>query len=85
MITGRQIRGAQAPLGLRPNELAAKVKIVTTATIVRAESVDDGPPITTAQAAAIQQTLEAADAEFTSENGGGAGVRMPKVEQKDSE
>ena len=68
-IAGRQIREARALLGLPRNELAAKV------TIVRAESVDGEPPITTAQAAAIQQALERAGVEFIPETGGGAGRR----------
>lgn len=78
MITGRQIREARALLGLQRSELAAKVKIVTTATIARAESVDDDPPITIAQATAIQQTLEASGIEIIQGNGGAASVRLRK-------
>ena len=64
-ITGRQIREARALLGLQRNELAAKAKVVTIATIVRAESVEDASPITAYQADAICQALERADIEFT--------------------
>ena len=78
MITGRQIREARALLRLQRSELAARVKTVTTATISRAESVDDEPPITIAQAAAIRKYLEAAEIEFVDENGGASGVRMRK-------
>ena len=67
MITGRQIREARALLGLSRSALAAKVKVVTAATIVRAESVDGKLPITAAQAAVIQEALERADVEFTSD------------------
>ena len=66
-ITGRQIREARALLGLQRNEVAAKVKTITTAAIIRAESVDNEPPIPAAQAAAIQQALEHAGVEFTSD------------------
>ena len=79
MITGRQIREARALLGLQRSALAARSKIVTTATITRAESVDGEPPITTAQAAAIQQALERAGVEFISDTAGEAGVRVRKA------
>ena len=82
-ITGRQIREARAFLGLQRNELAAKVKTVTTATITRAESVDGEPPITTAQAAAIQQVLERAGVDFTSDTSGAAGVGLRKADSED--
>ena len=64
MLTGRQIREARSLLKLRRSGLAARVKTVSTTTIIRAEAVDDEPPITFAQAAAIQRVLEAAGAEF---------------------
>lgn len=63
-LTGHQIRKARALLGLQRNELAARMKSVTTATIARAETVDGEPPITIAQATAIRQILVAADVEF---------------------
>ena len=75
MITGSQIREARALLGLQRNELAARVKSVTTATIARAETVDGEPPITIAQATAIRQTLVAAGIEFE-----GVALRLRKRE-----
>jgi transcriptional regulator with XRE-family HTH domain len=78
MITGRQIREARALLGLQRNLLATRAKIVTTATIARAESVDDAAPITIAQAAAIQRALEAAGIDFILDNDGVAGVCLRK-------
>ena len=78
MITGSQIRKARALLGLQRNELAARAKGVTTATITRAESVDDEAPITIAQAAAIQRALEAAGIDFILDDDSVAGVRLRK-------
>ena len=78
MITGRQIREARTLLGLHRSALAAKAKTVTTGTITRAELVDDEPPITIAQAAAIKEALERAGVEFMQDNGGAAGVRLRK-------
>ena len=75
MITGSQIREGRALLGLQRNELAARVKSVTTATIARAETVDGEPPITIAQATAIRQTLVAAGIEFE-----GVALRLRKRE-----
>ena len=77
-ITGRQIREARALLGLQRSELAAKVRMISTGTIRRAESVDDEPPITVAQAAAIRSFFEATGIEFLPEDGGTAGVRLQK-------
>ena len=65
MLTGGQIREARALLGLTRSELAAKVKTVTTSTIARAETVDDEPPITVAQATAIERAFDQAGIEFT--------------------
>ena len=76
MITGRQIREARALLGLQRGELAAKVRMISTGTISRAESVDDEPPITVAQAAAIRSFFEAAGIEFDDGNSRPANVRL---------
>lgn len=54
MLTGRQIREARALLGMVQSLLAMRAKIITKAKLIRAEAVDDEPPITTAQANAIQ-------------------------------
>ena len=77
-ITGRQIREARALLGLQRSELAAKVRMISTGTISRAESVDDEPPITVAQAAAIRSFFEAAGIEFDYDDSGVFGVRLRK-------
>ena len=69
MITGRQIREARALLRLDQSRLVTRAKIVTRATLTRAEAADGEPPITTAQAAAIQQVLELAGIEFVPESG----------------
>ncbi len=71
IITGRQIRDARSLLRLRRCDLAIRIKTLSTVTIIRAEAVDDEPPITAAQAVAIQKALETAGIEFTPENGGG--------------
>ena len=65
-------------MDLQRNELAVKVKTVTTATVVRAESVDDELPITIAHAAAIRSFLEAAGIEFVADDDGAIGVRLRK-------
>ena len=75
MITGRQIREARALLGWTRSKLAAKVGTVTTLTIMRAEEVDDEPPIPPDQAVAIRRALERAGVDFTS---GGARLRSRK-------
>ncbi len=79
MLTGRQLREARTLLRLKRSRLAEKVAIVTTREITLAEAVDGQPPITMAQAAAIQSFLQAAGVEFISENSGGPGVRLRKV------
>lgn len=76
-ITGRQIREARGLLNLQRNELAALVKTLTTATIVRAEAVDDGSAITSAQASAIRRVLERAGIEFISDP---PGARLQAVD-----
>lgn len=67
MLTGRQIREGRALLGLQRNEFAKKVRTVTTLTINRAEAVDDEPPITIAQATAIEGVFDRAGVEFTTD------------------
>jgi ribosome-binding protein aMBF1 (putative translation factor) len=73
MITGAQIREARALLGWVRSTLARKAKIGT-ATVQRAEAADGEPPITLAQADALEAALEAAGVEFT--NGGEPGVKL---------
>jgi ribosome-binding protein aMBF1 (putative translation factor) len=63
MITGAQIREGRRLVSLGPRELARRAKI-SVAVVERAERVDGEPMITTAQAHALQRTLEAAGVEF---------------------
>lgn len=72
MLTGRQIREARLLIGMDPGCLARRTKIFK-ATILRAEMVDGVAPLTTADAASIQRSLERAGVEFTSE-----GARLRK-------
>jgi predicted transcriptional regulator len=76
--TGRQIREARTLLGLTRSALATKVRMVTTATITRAEAVYGEPAITIAQAAAIRSFLEAAGIQFTCDDDGDSTVRLRK-------
>ena len=47
------------------SQLAAKVGTVTTLTMMRAEEVDDEPPISPVQAVAIRRALERVGVDFT--------------------
>lgn len=76
MLTGRQIHQARTLLGLTPSTLAQKTKVVTTATIKRAEADDQRPPIAEAHMKVIRQTLEALGVEFALD---GVKLREPKV------
>ena len=80
MISGRQIREARALLRWPVSRLAdlSKLQVMT---LNRAEATDGEPPITVAQLAKIVGVLERAGVEFIPENGGGAGVRLRKVER----
>ena len=49
---------------MTPGDLARRTKVFKAA-IMQAETVDDEPPITTGQAAAIRAALERAGIEFT--------------------
>ena len=75
MIAGRQTREARALLGLHRSELAATVRVISTATIRRAESVDGEPPITMAQAAIQKAFFERAGIDFTFADEGGSVAR----------
>ncbi len=78
MLTGRQIREARKLLGMDIGHLARRTKVFK-ASIIRAEMVDDEPPITIADAAVIQRALERAGAEFVTGDDGAPSVRMRKV------
>ena len=77
--SARQIRTAQQLLGWTSEDLA-KCSGVIFATTLRAQA-DTGPQsVPGADLWAIQRALEAAGIEFIPENGGGAGVRLRKVD-----
>lgn len=65
---------ARAGLGLGVRELA-KLAEVSTNTIIRLEG---GEALKPATLVTIRRALESLGAEFIEENGGGAGVRLPK-------
>ena len=74
MITGAQISEARALLGWSRSTLARRAKLNLSA-MIRAEGAGAAaPPITLAQAAAVQRALEAAGVEFT--NGNEPGVKL---------
>lgn len=79
MITGGQMRAARGLLRWSAQDLADKARLGV-ATVRRAEGFDGEPSITTANADAVQRALEVAGVEFIPENGGGAGVRLRKVQ-----
>ena len=76
MITGIQIRMARSALKWGVRELAAKAQ-VSPATVTRIEADN---PANAATLRAIQTALELGGVEFIPENGGGAGVRLRKLE-----
>ena len=75
MLTPEQIRGARAMLGLTQAELAERAGISKTG-LNNIESGSSDPKSSTLTA--IQRVLEEAGAQFISEDGGGAGVRLRK-------
>ena len=76
-IRGVQCKMARAAVGMGVRELAL-ASDVSTDTITRFEK---GEPLRRRTAEALRQALEAAGVEFIPENGGGAGVRLRKVEK----
>lgn len=77
--TGRQIREGRHLTGMSELDLAMAAG-VGLELVIRAELVDSLPLLRKRDSIAIQKTLEAAGIEFIPENGGGAGVRLRKVE-----
>ena len=69
-ISGRQIHGARALLGLHCSRSTAKVGTVATVTIIRAEEVDDEPRISSVKADVIRQALEQAGIEIGPQGSG---------------
>lgn len=76
--TGRQLREARLLSGMSQIALATAAG-VRLELIIRVELTVGLPLVTRRDVRAIQMALEAAGVEFTSENGGGAGVRLRKA------
>ena len=76
MVTSAQIRAARALLNWTVRDLADRSGVHRN-TVTRAETDATGPGYATS---AIQACIEAAGVEFIPENGGGAGVRLRKVQ-----
>lgn len=75
-LTAAQSRMARAAVSLGVRELA-EAAAVSTNTITRLER---GEVLSARTLAAIRAALEAAGVEFIAENGGGAGVRLRRVD-----
>lgn len=77
MISGGQIRAARAMLRWSAEKLAEEARLGV-ATVRRADMADGEPPITPANAHAIQAALEAAGVQFLNEGdaAGGPGVAL---------
>ena len=81
ILTGRQFRKGRQLAGITQADLAAAANVAL-GLIVRVEAVDEMPMVKKRDAAAIRSVLEAAGVvDFIPENGGGAGVRLRKVEK----
>lgn len=80
-LTSDQIRAARALVRWRAEDLA-RASAVGVATIRRAELAEGATSLTAPNDAALRQALEAAGIEFIDENGGGAGVRLRKIPQR---
>src|SRR5271166_1239886 len=80
-LTSGQIRAARAFLRWRAQDLA-RACAVGVATIRRAELAEKETSMTIPNDVAVRRALEAAGVEFIDENGGGAGVRLRKRQQK---
>ena len=77
--TGRQIREGRKLVGMSQTDLATAAEVALNV-VIRAELAEGMPTLTRRDSTAIQNALEAAGVEFIPENGGGAGVRLRKVE-----
>lgn len=78
MLSSAQIRGARAILRLGQAELAEAAD-VSLETVKRIESMEGELKIRLHTLTKIKAALEKAGIEFIAENGGGAGVRLRKV------
>ncbi|MGI3902266.1 MAG: hypothetical protein ACRYGP_29975 [Janthinobacterium lividum] len=79
ILSGRQFREGRQLAGMTQADLAAAADVALSL-IVRTEAVDGMPMIRKRDEIAMRSVLEAAGVEFIPENGGGAGVRLRKVE-----
>ncbi|MGC9370302.1 MAG: helix-turn-helix domain-containing protein [Paracoccaceae bacterium] len=77
-VTADQLRAARALLGLSQARLA-ELAGFSSMTIKRAEGIGSPAPSKDA-IKVIRAALEAAGVQFIPENGGGAGVRLRKIE-----
>ena len=78
-VTGRQLAAARTLLGLAQSDLAERSSI-SIATLKRMEASPGDAMGLVNNIRAVRQALETAGVEFIPENGGGAGVRLRKVE-----
>lgn len=74
-ITGAQIRAARALLRWTAEDLASRSRLGI-ATIRRAESHDNVPPMTTVNMLSLRRTFEQAGIEFIGGSGEGIGVLL---------
>lgn len=79
-ITGRQLAAARALAGITQAQLAEKSN-VSVPTLKRMEASEGEVSGMLNNILAVRSALEAAGVEFIAENGGGAGVRLKKVEK----
>ena len=79
ILTGRQIREGRLLAGMEQADLARDAGIAL-GLVVRIEAVDGMAMMRKPDGVAIRSVLEAAGVEFIPENGGGAGVRLRKVD-----
>jgi transcriptional regulator with XRE-family HTH domain len=80
-LTSSQIRAARALIKWSAEDLARKSS-VSLRTIRRAELNNTETSMTAPNEMAIRRAFELAGVEFIDENGGGAGVRLKKRQQK---
>jgi ribosome-binding protein aMBF1 (putative translation factor) len=80
-LTSAQIRAARALLRWSAEDLAHQ-SALSVATVRRAELKELETSMTTANDLAVRRALEAAGVEFIDENGGGAGVRLRKLQRQ---
>jgi hypothetical protein len=77
MLTAAQIRAARALLRWSAEDLAEHSALGVT-TVRRAELTEGVTSMTVSNDLAVRRALETAGVEFIDENGGGAGVRLRK-------